>query len=221
MRDEIVRSVDRMAAGTNRQTTWVALALGAAVGTVAYATYQARTRNRVSQRRPDDAPGRVARGMGRGRRATVGRVVTIAKPRHEVYAFWRDFSNLPRFMANVASVTETDGITRWDITGPMGRDVRIESRITSDRDGEEIAWRSTGSSEIDTEGRVLFRDAPGNRGTEVEAEITYAPPGGELGRWVAKVLQAEPHLQARRDLKRLKMLMEAGEIATSQINTQS
>jgi uncharacterized membrane protein len=89
------------------------------------------------------------------------------------------------------------------------------TRIVADHEGEQIAWRSTEESDIDTEGKVMFRDAPGGRGTEVEAIISYVPPAGEIGRWVAKVLQAEPALQARRELKRFKMLMEAGEIATS------
>ena len=62
---------------------------------------------------------------------------------------------------------------------------------------------------------MTFRDAPGGRGTEVEAIIAYVPPAGELGRWVAKLFQAEPAIQGRRELKRFKMLMETGEIATS------
>ena len=49
----------------------------------------------------------------------------------------------------------------------------------------------------------------------MEAIIAYNPPAGELGRWIAKLFQAEPALQGRRDLKRFKMLMETGEIATS------
>jgi uncharacterized membrane protein len=45
--------------------------------------------------------------------------------------------------------------------------------------------------------------------------VAYKPPAGELGRLVAKLFQREPEVQARHDLKRFKMLMEAGEIATS------
>jgi uncharacterized membrane protein len=71
-------------------------------------------------------------------------------------------------------------------------------------------------SQIDTEGKVLFRDAPGDRGTEVEAIVAYKPPAGELGRWIAKLFQREPAVQGRRELKRLKMLLETGEIATAQ-----
>jgi uncharacterized membrane protein len=189
--------------------------LGALAGAAAFVWYEQSTRNPRPRRRPDSAPGRTARQARFGRYAVTGRTVTINKPRAELYAFWRDFGNLPRFMEHVKAVETEGDITRWTIAGPLGRDVRLETRIVDDREGEQIAWRSTEASDIDTEGKVMFRDAPAGRGTEVEAIISYVPPAGEIGRWVAKVLQAEPALQARRELKRFKMLMEAGEIATS------
>jgi uncharacterized membrane protein len=65
---------------------------------------------------------------------------------------------------------------------------------------------------------VKFRDAPGGRGTEVEAIIAWVPPGGDLGRLVAGLFQKDPLVQGRRELKRLKMLMETGEIADSRLN---
>jgi uncharacterized membrane protein len=163
----------------DRQTTVLVAGLGALAGAAAFVWYEQATRNPRPRRRPDSAPGRTARQARFGRYAVTGRTVTINKPKAELYAFWRDFANLPRFMTHVKAVETEGDLTRWTIAGPLGR------------------------------------DAPGGRGTEVEAIISYVPPAGEIGRWVAKVLQAEPALQARRELKRLKMLMEAGEIATS------
>ncbi|MBY0345179.1 MAG: hypothetical protein K2Q29_15115, partial [Sphingomonadales bacterium] len=75
--------------------------------------------------------------------------------------------------------------------------------------------RSTEDSDIDTEGRVTFEDAPGERGTRVSLIIAYKPKGGILGDTVAKLMRRSPELQGRHDLKRFKMLMETGEIATS------
>jgi uncharacterized membrane protein len=49
----------------------------------------------------------------------------------------------------------------------------------------------------------------------VRATISYDPPAGVLGRAVAKLLQREPAVQARRDLRRFKQLMETGEITSS------
>jgi uncharacterized membrane protein len=93
--------------------------------------------------------------------------------------------------------------------------VTVETEITEARQDEMFAWRSVEGSQIEMRGHVTFRDAPGGRGTEVAAEIEYAPPGGTLGQLVAKLFQREPGVQVRHDLKRLKMLLEAGEIATN------
>jgi len=166
----------------------------------------------------DDAPGRTARrGLASfGKYEVVGRSVTIARPRQELFAFWRDFQNLPDFMENVLAVRPgADGRSIWTVRGPAGTDVDIETRIAREEPGRLIAWRSVEGSEIDTEGRVEFEDAPGERGTRVTAIIAYDPPAGTLGRTVAKLFMREPEVQARHDLRRFKMLMEAGEIATS------
>lgn len=189
----------------------VAAAVGGAVA-IAIAN-----NNRRRSRPPDSAPGRTARQLRFGGYAVVGRTVTINKPRAELYAFWRKFDNLPRFMENVQSVTsEKAGRTTWTIAAPAGQTVEVETEIVEERENELIAWRSTPSSQIQTEGRVSFRDAPAGRGTYVEAIVAYRPPGGEVGRLIAKLFQREPNIQGRRELKRFKMLMETGEVATSE-----
>ena len=165
---------------------------------------------------PDDAPGHTAR-RGFGAYDVVGRTVTIARPRKELFAYWRDFANLATFMENIVSVKPTgdNGRAVWTILAPAGRTVEVETEIVREEAGELIAWRSVEGSQIDTEGRVTFTDAPGERGTRVGVKVAYKPPAGELGRVVAKLFMREPEIQARHDLKRFKMLMEAGEIATS------
>lgn len=183
-----------------------------AAGAGAYLS--ARRDKRTSS--PDDAPGVTAR-RGFGAYDVVGRTVTIARPREELFAFWRDFANLATFMENIVSVKPTgdNGRAVWTILAPAGRTVEVETEIVREEPGELIAWRSVEGSQIDTEGRVTFTDAPGERGTRVGVRVAYKPPAGELGRVVAKLFMREPAIQARHDLKRFKMLMEAGEIATS------
>jgi uncharacterized membrane protein len=148
--------------------------------------------------------------------AVVGRTVTINRPRADLYTFWRRFEMLPRFMENVLEVRPTaGGSDLWIIAAPAGRTVEIETEVVDDRENERIAWRSTPASQVECAGWVAFRDAPTGRGTYVEAVVQYVPPAGEVGRLVAKILQREPRIQVRRDLKRFKMLMETGEVATS------
>lgn len=149
--------------------------------------------------------------------ALAGRTVTVNAPREQVYAFWRDFKNLARFMENIEAVTELDGnISHWKVRAPAGRTVEWDSRLTEDEPGRLLAWESLEGADIRNTGRIEFLDAPGGRGTWVRATIVYDPPGGDLGKLIAKLFQAEPKLQARRDLRRFKQLIETGEISTAE-----
>ena len=146
----------------------------------------------------------------------VGRTVTIDRPRSELYEFWRDLTNLPRFMENIVSVDTTGANrTHWVVKAPAGQTVEWDSVITEEIPGERIAWSTTEDAGIRHSGSVEFRDAPGGRGTAVTATIVYDPPGGAVGKVVAKLFDREPKVQARQDLRRFKQLMETGEIATS------
>lgn len=167
-----------------------------------------------------DAPDHVLRGKARQRarnvedgRALVGRTVTVNKPKQELYDRWRDFTRFPEFMDNVREIARLDDKrSKWTIEAPMGSTVELLTRIVEDKPGETIAWVSEPESQVQTEGRVEFADAPPGRGTYVRLVMRYTPPAGTVGRLAAKVLQREPNVQARRDLRRFKQLMECGEI---------
>jgi uncharacterized membrane protein len=167
-----------------------------------------------------DAPDHVLRGKALKRarnqedgRALVGRTVTIGKPAQELYAFWRKFERFPEFMDNVREIRRIDETrSEWIIEAPAGATVSVKTRIVEDTPGKTIAWVSEPDSQIEHEGRVEFADAPPGRGTYVRLLLRYTPPAGELGRLVAKVMQREPNIQARRDLRRFKQLMETGEV---------
>lgn len=144
--------------------------------------------------------------------------MTIDRPRHELYAFWRDFKNLAPFMENVESVTPGDDRrSHWVIKSPGGT-VERDSILTGDVPGEVLAWESVEGAEIKNAGPIEFRDNTAGRGAEVTAIIAYEPPGGDLGKLIAKLVQKEPKIQARRELRRFKQLMETGEIATAKSN---
>jgi len=164
-----------------------------------------------------DVAHEAAEARGWHEAALVGRTITVNRPRAEVYAFFRDFRNLARFMENVESVTSGDGRTsHWVLKAPGDRTVEWDSVLTEEVEGEALAWESVEGADIKNTGRIAFRDAPPGRGTEVAATIVYDPPGGDLGKLIAKLFQTEPKVQARRDLRRLKQLLETGEISTSE-----
>jgi uncharacterized membrane protein len=152
----------------------------------------------------------------------VERTVTISRPRHELYAFWRDFGNLAQVMENIESVTVLDERrSHWVVRAPAGQTVEWDSVIVEDVPDELISWQSDAGADITNSGRIDFRDAPGGRGTLVTATIAYDPPAGAVGKLVAKLFQREPKIQARRDLRRFKQFMETGEIATSRMNAEA
>jgi uncharacterized membrane protein len=145
----------------------------------------------------------------------VGSAVTINRPVRELYAYWRDLTNLASFMDNVVSVTPIDNVhSHWVVKAPGGRTVEWTAAIVEERENELIAWSSGKDADVPNSGCVTFRDA-GARGAVVTATILYDPPAGAIGKLVAKMFQREPAIQARRDLRRFKQLMETGEIATS------
>jgi len=142
--------------------------------------------------------------------------VTITKPRQEVYAFWRKLENLPKFMRHLESVTETDAKrSDWVAVAPAGRQVGWTAEITEESIDERIAWKSLEGSDIPNEGTVTFEDAPGGRGTVVRVELSYNPPAGVIGAAFAKLFGEEPKGQIADDLRRLRSILEAGEVPTT------
>jgi uncharacterized membrane protein len=155
-------------------------------------------------------------GASRDAGIQIKRGITIGRPRQEVYAFWRDFQNLPRFMKHVESITDLgNGRSHWKAKAPAGAAVEWDAEITADRPNELIAWRSMGNSDVNNAGVVRFTDAPGGRGTEVHIDLRYDPPGGSLGALFAKIFGEEPSIQIADDLRRFKQVLEIGELVLS------
>ncbi|MBA3356331.1 MAG: SRPBCC family protein [Pyrinomonadaceae bacterium] len=75
--------------------------------------------------------------------------VTINKPPAELYSFWREFRNLPRFMKYLESVTTLDsGRSHWMAKGPGGEKVEWDAEIYNEKENELISWRSLPGSEL-------------------------------------------------------------------------
>lgn len=176
--------------------------------------------------RHDDAPARAARdsdervaaaGLPKGGEV-LARSETIARPRAELYAFYRDFTNLPLFMDDVVRIDLIDATrSHWVVKGLGDDRVEWDARIIEDVSGESLAWTSEDSDAVSASGSVAFRDA-GSRGTIVTSTIAYDPPAGMVGKLVARFFGKEPGDATRHDLRRFKQLMETGEITVSARN---
>lgn len=141
--------------------------------------------------------------------------ITIGAEPEFVYAFWRDLENLPKFMLHLESVRVENGKSTWRAKAPAGRSVEWQAEIVLDRPNEAIGWRSLEGALVPNRGVVRFEPAPGGRGTQLLVELKYDPPGGAVGALFAKLFGEEPSLQIAGDLRRLKQVLETGEVLHS------
>lgn len=154
-----------------------------------------------------------AKGHGRVTGVDLGVSVTVDRPRDEVYRFWRKLENLPRFMRHLKEVKQLDNNrSKWTARVPGDiTSVSWEAEIVDEIENQKIAWRSVPGTMIDNAGEVFFLDAPGKRGTEIRTRITYRPPAGEVGEFVAQMLTPVFEKMVREDILRLKDVLTQSE----------
>ena len=139
--------------------------------------------------------------------------VSINQAIDEVYQFWRNFENLPRFMKHLKEVRALDAKrSHWVANAPLGTTIEWDAEIVMEQTNELIAWRSLPDAQVPNAGSVRFRSLPASRGTELTVILEYMPPAGALGAAVAKLFSEEPSQQIEGDLRRLRSVLEAGEI---------
>jgi uncharacterized membrane protein len=147
---------------------------------------------------------------------SVSEVVAINETPQALYAFWSNLENLPMFMSHLKSVAKTsERMSHWVAKGPIGTTIEWDSEVVDDQQDVRIGWRTLPDSEIRHEGIVTFEPAPGGRGSIVRVEMIYWPPAGKVGVQLARLLGEEPSVQINRDLRKLKQLIETGEVATT------
>jgi uncharacterized membrane protein len=148
--------------------------------------------------------------------AVVSASVVVARTAQECYEFWRDPTNMPRISPMVESVTVLDErISRWCIKSPLGKSIEWDSKVTGEKPGERISWRSVDGGGLYHAGVVRFERATGGRGTLVSVSMHFRVPGGPAGLGLAKLLGSHPRSEIKEDLRRFKQLLEAGEIPTT------
>ncbi len=190
-----------------RKRAWSTLGLAAASAPLIYrgATGGWPVPERMAQRASDAvAP------------VPVETALTIGRPADELYRFWRQLENLPRFMKNLESVTELDGRrSHWVGKSAIGLKLEWDAEIVEEREGQLLSWRTLPDSQVHNAGTVFFDNSSNGRGTVVRVSMDYQVPGHLLGQAVGKMLSGTTQQQVREDLKRFKELIETGEVATT------
>ncbi|VXD25011.1 Cyclase/dehydrase [Planktothrix serta PCC 8927] len=155
-----------------------------------------------------------ALGLNTNQNIRVEKTVTINRSAEELYQFWHNFYNLPKFMKHIKSIIVYDERhSHWVAKAPLETIVEWDAEVIKDEPNHLIAWSSVNNADIENSGFVRFQPAPADRGTEVKVVIEYNPPGGVVTTTLAKLFGEEPEQQIGDDLNRFKQLMEAGEIA--------
>jgi uncharacterized membrane protein len=179
----------------------IAMAASAVVAVAALDVYASRELARADMSSPDEI---------------IQESLAINSTPQALYTFWRTVENLPRFMGHLESVTATgEHTSHWIAKAPAGMTVEWDAEIVRDDPDEGLSWQTVPGSEVTHEGTVRFEPSGSGRGTIVRVEMRYRPPAGKVGVQVAKLFGEEPHLQIKDDLRRLKQLIETGELATT------
>src|SRR5262249_7664848 len=164
----------------------------------------------------------------KGRRASVKhgagikveKSVTINKPAEELFRFWHNFENLPRFLNHLESVHSIggrlSGRSHWVTRLPTGMTIEWNAEIINEAQNELIAWRSLEGASVPNAGSVRFEKSPDGKSAEVKVSLEYAPPAGKLGALIVKLFGEDPERQVEEDLHHFKRLMETGQLPFSQ-----
>ncbi len=173
---------------------------------------QGRQRELGEQRRERTQP---RQAPTHGNTIEIERAVTINKPAEELYTYWRKLENLPNFMEHIQTVEQTDDKhSHWVARLAGGLPVSWDAEIVEEKPNERIAWRTLPDAQVQQSGVVTFKPATGERGTVVNVDLKYSPPGGIVGETFARLLNGVTAQQVKDDIRRFKNLMETGEIPT-------
>ena len=149
--------------------------------------------------------------------ASVVKTITVNAPISQVFSYWKNFENFPRFMENIESIqTIGPDETKWKAKGPLGTNVEWDAKTTYIEENKKIAWQSTGG-QIETHGAVTFKENA-QSATEVTVGLEYNPLGGALGEAVAKLF-SDPEAKLEEDLNRFKQVAESGDFGAASISS--
>jgi uncharacterized membrane protein len=145
------------------------------------------------------------------------RSVAINRSVDELYRFLRKLENLPRVLSHLETVRQIDDRrSHWVAKSPAGTTLEWDVVITEDEPGKRLAWRSVQDADLAARGAIELRPLAAGRGSAVKVSLEFDPPGGAIGAAFAKLFSAVPEVQLSSDLRRLKQLLETGEIATTE-----
>ena len=135
--------------------------------------------------------------------------IRIERAVEDVFDFWRDLPNLPRFMEYVDRIDlRGNGRSHWTIKGPGGVTLEWDAQIINEQRPHLLAWESVGTPDVVSAGSAKFTPLSADA-TDVEVRLQYDPPAGKVGAGMAAIVGLSPAKVLRDDLHRLKQLLES------------
>ena len=199
-----------MATGTAKWGMFLPMVAAGAVAAYAYSR-RAPHRNGNGIGAIADIDSDTRQKLGGPRGIHVEKSVVVRRQMPEVFRFWRNLENLPKFMKHLESVSmRAEGVSHWVARGPKGLKVSWDARIINEVDNKLIGWQSLSGSMVSTAGSVNFDEVP--EGTRVTVKLQYSPAAGKLGAVIARLLSEDPSEHIREDLSRFKQLLETGHV---------
>jgi uncharacterized membrane protein len=146
--------------------------------------------------------------------------IEVQAPLQDVYSYWSNFQNFPKFMENIEEVRMTgEDTSHWKIKGPLGTSVEFDAKTTEMNPERGVGW-NTVDGQVMTSGEIRFQEVQPDR-TRVEVTMNYAdPPGGKAGELVANIL-SDPEKSTRQDLENFAGIVERGELGGSESQSPS
>ncbi len=146
---------------------------------------------------------------------TIEKSVTINRPVDEVFNFYRDFRNLPKFLGDVMMIEPIGPkTTKWTIEGPLHVTTHWTTEVTDEHENSLIAYQTVTSSRMTTRWEIYF-SAGALPGETVVREVMKVP-FGELGQIALDLIGKPPAEEIQANLLRLKELLETGKVTNTQ-----
>jgi len=140
----------------------------------------------------------------------IQKTLNIHAPVEQVYNFWTNYQNFPRFMTHLKEVHDLgNNRSHWVAAGPAGVPVSWDAEIIDKIPNQSLSWRSVPGSQVNTRGSVRFDPNPDGT-TRITVRMSYTPPAGLVGHAIASLFGSDPKREMDEDLIRLKSLIEFG-----------
>jgi uncharacterized membrane protein len=146
--------------------------------------------------------------------------IEVQAPIQDVYSYWSNFENFPRFMENIEEIRMTgEDTSHWKVKGPLGTSVEFDAKTTEMNPEQGVGW-NTVDGQVMTSGEIRFQEVQPDL-TRVEVTMNYAdPPGGKAGEAVANIL-SDPEKSMSQDLENFAGIVERGELGGSESQSPS